>query len=93
MRVQLQQNIKSSVLTKQIQNCVVCVCFFIMSHILGTFVAHCKIFNMVYLNFSNNGMNSLIFSVIASLNIIDSLQFSPSTHNRVSRIKCFNLPS
>jgi len=89
----MQQSIKSSVLVKQIQNCVVCVCFFIMSHSLGTVVAHCKILIMIYLNFSNNGMNSLVFFVIASLNVVDSLQFSPSTHNRVCRITCFNLLS
>lgn len=59
--------------------------FFIMSHILGTFDAQYKILNMVYLNFSNNVINSLIFSIIACLNII---QFSPSTHNRMSRITC-----
>jgi len=61
--------------------------FFIMGHILGMLDAQYKILNMVYLNFSNNVMNSSVFSIIACLNII---QFLPSTHNHVSRITCFS---
>jgi hypothetical protein len=67
--------------------------FFIMSHILGTFVAQYKVLNIVYSNLSYNVVNSLTFSVIVSLNVIDFLQFSPSTHNCVSRITSFNLLS
>ena len=65
--------------------------FFIMSHILGTFVAQYKALNVVYLTFNNNVMNRLIFSVIVCPNVIDFLWFSPSTHNCVSRVTCFNL--